>query len=308
MLRCYGDFMKLNEHLEKLRYFYEVANCKSMRRASEKVFITQPSLSKSIKLLEEVVGSELFIRLPRGVKLTEEGAILYKYCHELFNSLENLELKLEHGNDPMAGSLRIGTYDSIGIYFWPDFLRSFIPEYPNLSLEISTGRSSDMQEKLLNGEVDIALIINPKAHKQLEIRNIYEDSFKFYELAKGKKVYADLEEAPLITMPDSFSAAASLDEVLSKMGNIKRKTYQTSSLESAKELCLKGLGIGLLPELVVHSLMAQKKVKEVKVGKGTKGLFPHKISAAFHKSRKKSVLVNQVIDSIESSFHSQLLS
>ncbi len=300
--------MKLNEHLEKLRYFYEVAKIKSMRKAAERVYITQPSLSKSIKLLEDVIGSELFIRMPRGVRLTEEGELLYQYCHELFNSLEDLEKKLEHGSDPMAGSLKIGTYDSIGIYFWPEFLKNFIPQYPHLSIELVTGRSSEIQEMLLRGEVDIALIINPKDSKQLDIYKLHVDRFKFYELAKGKKVYSSLVDAPLITMPSAFGGVSFLGDVVNKLGEDKRKTYQTSSLESAKELCLKGLGIGFLPELVVQSLMAQKKLREVTFKKMDKGLFPHDICVVCPKSRKKSILVKQVIESIDLSFRNQLLS
>lgn len=295
--------MKLQEHLEKLSYFYEVANCKSMKKAAQKVFITQPSLSKSMKLLEEVIGHDLFVRLPRGVRLTPEGETLYSYCHELFSSLEDLEKKLDHGDDPMAGTLRIGTYDSIGIYFWPSFLREFLPKYPNLTLELTTGRSSQMRDKLERGEIDIALIVRPKASSQLEVKPISKDVFKFYEAAKGKKVYKNLEDAPLILMGDSFSQNTPIDEILTENGLANRKVYQTSSLESAKELCLNGLGVGLLPEFVAADLLQRKKIKEVKFSKMEKGLYPHDIGVIIHKSKKDSILVNYVIESIEKDFH-----
>ncbi len=300
--------MKLLDHLEKLRYFYEVANCKSMKKAAEKVFITQPSLSKSIKLLEEVIGHELFVRLPRGVRLTTEGETLYSYCHELFNSLEDLEKRLDHGDDPMAGSLRVGTYDSIGIYFWPDFLKDFLPKYPNLSLDLTTGRSSHMREKLENGEVDIAFIVRPVEGAQVDVVKIYEDRFKFYEMSRGKKVYSSIDDAPLILMVESLGASGGVDQFLGEVNMLGRKVYQTSSLESAKELCLKGLGIGLLPELVAQSLVKSKKIKEVKVKGFKDGLFPHDIGILIHKSRKNSILVKQVIESIKIDFKSKLLS
>ena len=109
--------MNLADHLEKLKYFYEVGRLGSLKRASESVFISQPSLTKSIKILEDVIGSPLFIRLPRGMKLTKEGEILHSHCQKLFASITNIEQELTYPDDPLAGSLRIGTYDSIAIYF-----------------------------------------------------------------------------------------------------------------------------------------------------------------------------------------------
>ena len=297
--------MKLQEHLEKLRYFYEVANCKSMKKASEKVFITQPSLSKSIKLLEEVIGHELFIRLPRGVRLTNEGEELYRYCQNLFNSLSDLEKRLDFGDDPMAGSLKIGTYDSIGIYFWPHFLADFLPKYPNLSIELVTGRSSEMKELLEKGVIDIALIVNPKGNSQFVIKKMAKDRFKFYERAKGKKIYSHVDKAPLITMIDSFAPAMSNEDFLLEIGLEERKVYRTSSLESAKALCLKGLGIGFLPEFVAHELVDTKKIREVNLKVGNKGLYEHDIGMLIHKSKQKGILINQVMQEIEKSFHDQ---
>ncbi|MCF8059690.1 MAG: LysR family transcriptional regulator [Bacteriovoracaceae bacterium] len=295
--------MYLHEHLEKLRYFYEVGRLGSMKKASEAAFVTQPSLSKSIKILEEVVGQELFVRLPRGVRLTEYGDILYQYCHELFSSLKDLEKRLESSDDPMAGSLRVGTYDSIGIYFWPKFLKEFLPKYPNLSLEISTGRSAQMQDLLDKGELDLILIINPKKTPQTIIESLRKDVFKFYKSTKKKTVFKTIEEAPFILMPDSFAPGANLKEKLGVFNIDERKIYKTSSLESVKELTLNGLGLGFLPESVCTEHIEKGALEVVDLGLGSKnGLFPHTIGLGLQKSRKDNPLVNQVISEIKARF------
>jgi DNA-binding transcriptional LysR family regulator len=292
--------MYLHEHLEKLRYFHQVAKLGSMKRASEAVFVTQPSLSKSIKILEEVIGQELFVRLPRGVRLTEYGEILYQYCHELFSSLKDLEKRLESSEDPMAGSLRVGTYDSIGIYFWPKFLKEFLPKYPNLSLEISTGRSAHMQELLDKGELDLILIINPKRTSQTIIEPLKKDVFKFYKSTKKKTVFTSIENAPLILMPDSFEPGANIKEKLGAFNVEERKIYKTSSLESVKELTVNGLGLGFLPESVCSEHVGKGALEVVDLGKGSKtGLFPHTIGLGFQKSRKDNPLVSRVIAEIK---------
>lgn len=292
--------MYLHEHLEKLRYFYEVARLGSMKKASEAVYVTQPSLSKSIKILEEVVGLDLFVRLPRGVRLTPQGEILYTYCHELFSSLRDLEMKLESSDDPMAGSLRVGTYDSISIYFWPRFLKDFLPKYPNLSLEMTTGRSFQMQEQLDNGELDLILIINPKKSATVEVEPVKKDFFKFYKSTKKKLVFDDLETAPFIVMPDSFSPGQTLKEKLGGFGIEERKVYSTSSLESVKELTINGLGLGFLPEFVCQEHVDKGALEEVDLGKGSKaGLFPHTLGIGYQKSRKGNALLEKVIQEIK---------
>lgn len=293
--------MYLHEHLEKLRYFYEVARLGSMKKASDAVFVTQPSLSKSIKILEEVVGNDLFVRLPRGVRLTDQGEILYKYCHDLFSSLRDLELRLEKSDDPMAGSLRIGTYDSIGIYFWPKFLREFLPKYPNLSLEISTGRSRKIQEDLENGELDLILIINPLKSTHLVVEPLKKDAFFFYKSTRKKSVFDDLDSAPLILMPDSFSPHENLKAKLSTFGLEDRKLYKTSSLESVKELTSQGLGIGLLPSLVSEELVQKNVIETVEVGKMPKGgLFPHTIGLSYERNKKDNPLIIRLVEEIKS--------
>ena len=129
--------MYLEDHLEKLRYFYEVAKNGSIKRASANIHLTQPTLTKAIQVLEDSLDKKLFDRLPRGVSLTTEGEILYKFCHTLFASIEEIEKKIKSPKDPFAGSLRVGTYDSIVSYFWPDFLKNFLKEMKNKIEELN---------------------------------------------------------------------------------------------------------------------------------------------------------------------------
>ena len=295
--------MHLEEHLEKLKYFYEVAKLGSMKKASEAVFITQPSLTKSMKVLEESIGNPLFTRLPRGVKLTVEGEILFQYCHDLFASITDVEQRLAHPHDLMAGSLRLGTYDSIGIYFWPKFLRKFLPSFPQLNLEMSTGRSSEIQQKLENGQLDIALIIEPKPSDNIIVEELVVDNFKLYQSTRTKRVYDTIDEAPLIFMGSAIAGHQSLQNTLETHGHEKRRLYNTSSLESVKELTLNGIGIGLLPKMVAKDSISKKKLEEVKISTlPKKGIGQHRVGLAYQKARKESVLIQTLVKEIKKSW------
>ena len=291
--------MNLKDHLEKLPYFYEVAKQGSMKKASEKIFITQPSLTKSIKSLEEAIEKDLFIRLPRGVALTNEGQILFEYCHELFHSISNIERRLLHPQDPHAGQIRVGTYDSIAAYFWPGFLKGFLKKFPRINLELTTGRSDDIQKKLEQGELDAILIVAPKSNKDLLVKTIMQDSFFLYEATKNSDKDSD---APVIYMPSAFHGNVLQEEVgLSKILS-ERKLYKTSSLETVKELTLGGIGQGLLPSNVAAPLIAKKKLKKVKHKDfPTKGAALHDIGFAYHRTGEHSTLIQLLEDQIKQS-------
>jgi DNA-binding transcriptional LysR family regulator len=292
--------MYLHDHLEKLRYFFEVARLGSLKKASDSVFITQPSLTKSIKSLEEVIGRQLFIRKPRGVELTKEGKILFQFCHQLFAMVKDVEQQLSFPDDPLAGSLRVGTYNSIGIYFWPSFLKTFLPKYPQIDFELTTGRSLDMQKKLEAGELDLILVIEPKKSAQIEIETLKKDSFRLYETTKAKKVYDNQKDTPLIVMPDAVTGNSTVKDSLSKEQIADRKVYLNSSLESVKELTLNGIGQGLLPQFVAKELVSKKKLKEVKQAPFKKGIGHHTVGLAYQSARKDSPLIKTLIDELKS--------
>ena len=152
----------LVDHLEKLHYFFEVGKSGSMKSAAKNLFITQPSLSKSMKILEQDIGKNLFNRTPKGVDLTKEGWVLFNYCKKLFSELAETEKELLGQTDPFDSHIRIGTYESLAVYFWPGFLAQMKKIFPNLSFEIKTDRSEGILKELSLGNIDIALVIDPK--------------------------------------------------------------------------------------------------------------------------------------------------
>lgn len=293
-------YMYLEDHLEKLRYFYEVAKNGSIKRASSNIHLTQPTLTKAIQVLEESLDKKLFNRLPRGVSLTTEGEILYKYCHTLFASIEEIEKKIKSPKDPFAGSLRVGTYDSIVSYFWPDFLKNFLKSHKNISFELSTGRSSDIQKMLENEELDFIYIVEPKGNKNIECEVLSYNSFYFYESAKKIRTYDSPEEATIILMPSALLSSGGLDSFISEFNFQDRQLFKTSSLESVKELTISGLGIGLLPENVARPLISKGKLKKVKVSNMPKeGISRHAIGIAYQKSKKSSKLLRSLIKELK---------
>lgn len=301
--------MNLKDHLEKLPYFFEVAKTGSIRQAAERLYITQPSITKSIKILEDAIGRQLFTRLPRGMVLTQEGEVLLKYCYQLFSHLSDLEKSLAAPNDPMAGSLKVGTYDSIAIYFWPNFLRTFLSKYPKLDLQLTTNRSRTIQQMVEKGELDLGLIIEPEETNQAMTINLGKDQFRFYKSAEKKPIYSAKQDAPLIYMPDAMAGSdqAILDKFIGRLNDDpknqkeERKLYQTSSLESVKELTLNGIGLGLLPKMVANEEVSKGRLKEVRpTAFRGKVIGEHNLGIVYSKHRENSPVLIKLIEELQS--------
>lgn len=293
--------LSLESHLEKLRYFYEVAKAQSIKEGATHLNLTQPSVSKSIKILEESLNVKFFVRRSRGVSLTPQGQILFNYCHSLFAGLCDIEARILAPEEPMAGVVRVGTYDSIAIFFWPHFLKSFLKKYPLISLEMTTGRSRSIQKAVEQGELDLALIVEPKSSAGVESLTLIQDHFHFYASSSMTSEEILNSNTPLIFMPDALSGKnfKRLRHTL-EVELHNRKQFKTSSLEAAKEMIVESLGVGLLPSLVARSSVQAGRIKKVdpwsinEVSVGT-----HDIGLIFPKHRKEWGLLKGLISEIE---------
>lgn len=299
--------MNLKHHLEKLHYFFAVARVGTIKEAALKLHITQPTLTKSIKNLEEALGKNLFVRLPRGVSLTPEGFILYNFCQDLFRQLEDLEAKLDSPMDAMAGFVKVGTYDSIAIYFWPAFLQKFIGDFPNLEIELMTNRSLVIQQKVESGELDLGLIIEPRPGINLEIIPLATDRFRFYAATRFKTSQLKDLAHSIIYMPDALAGGQHerLEQVIvdQHQRNTPIKFYRTTSLESVKELVSQGLGVGILPGFVADDYVADEKIKVVAFADFPKtGFAEHTIGLVIRSDRLKSSTIQGLVARVQAEF------
>lgn len=182
----------MNINFELYKVFYEVANEKSISKGAEKLMISQPAVTQSIKTLEGELGGQLFIRTPKGVILTNEGQILYNYIKEgmsyfingsnKFSSLKNLE----------TGVINIGATTIISEKYLMPYLKKFHDKYPNIIINIVNELTDNLIKKLRNGDIDIIIMaMNSNDNiKDLEIKEItnLNDIFVGNEKYKNKKI------------------------------------------------------------------------------------------------------------------------
>ena len=139
--RCRGGFMNID--FELYRVFNEVANSGNITAAAEKLHISQPAVSKSIKSLENQLGGALFIRTKRGVTLTEEGKELYSYIKLAIEHIRNAENRFTDMINLNTGIIRIGISRTLVKYYLLPYLEKFHKKYPNIRIEIVTNKASE---------------------------------------------------------------------------------------------------------------------------------------------------------------------
>lgn len=146
----------------RLRYFVAIAEQNSIGKAAQNLGISQPALSRQLRLLEEEFGKSLFIRHGHGVTLTNAGVKLLEQCTIIFDALENAERAIADTSDSdMSQEVVLGLNGAPSRYLCPLLVGEFCANRPNLSLEFSVASSEALQAQILDDKLDMAILSNP---------------------------------------------------------------------------------------------------------------------------------------------------
>jgi len=165
------------ENLNNYRIFYTVASLGNISKAADKLFISQPAISKSISNLEKGLGVTLFSRTSKGVSLTEEGEILYQHIGNAFDSINQAEDEIKKIHDLGIGQLKIGVSTSLCKHILLDYLKDFIDENPHIKVTIRCHSTKNTLNLLAESKIDLGLICEtdiPKGFTYKELTTIHD--------------------------------------------------------------------------------------------------------------------------------------
>ena len=144
--------------IRTLRYFLAVAREENMTRAAEILHVTQPTLSKALKSLEEELGKKLFLRHSFSIRLTEEGVLLRNRAEDLVSMADRIEQEFVSLDDISGGELYLGLAESFQIRYLARVIRDFKTRYPNLHYHITSGDTEQIADKLDKGLLDFLVL------------------------------------------------------------------------------------------------------------------------------------------------------
>ena len=197
--------------IRTLRYFLAVAREENMTRAAEQLHVTQPTLSKALKALEDELGKKLFTRHSFSIRLTDEGVLLRNQAEDLVSMADKIAREFVTLDDITGGDIYLGLAESYQIRLLARAIREFRKQYPALRYHITSGDTEQVTEKLDKGLLDFAVLVEEPDRAKYETRGFpFSDVWGLVfpaddPLAKKKAITVDdLIELPLFCSAQSW--------------------------------------------------------------------------------------------------------
>lgn len=189
--------------IRHLQYFLEVARHNSFTKAAQALYITQPTISKMVRNLEEEIGVELFERVGKRVSLTDAGWVLFSQAEVMVKSFENMTVHINELMDLKRGRLRIGLPPMVGASFFPQLIGQFCDQYPGIRLELFEAGSNKVEADVDAGILDCGVILLPAREGVFDYYSFVNENIML--VVHPSHPFADRSEVPFSDLEESGS-------------------------------------------------------------------------------------------------------
>ena len=229
------------DNLTDLKYFLEVAKTGNITRASERLGVTQPSITLALKRLEEKTGIILLERSRKGTSLTRQGEGLFQIGERMLVEWERDTRMIAQGQKEPMGHYSLGVHTSVAQYTLGEFLPGLLEKFPELEFNLIHDLSRKITEQVISRSCDLGLVINPIPHPDLVIHKLLTDEVTLFKhpAYKGNVLILDPE----------IKQSQTLLKNMRKTFDYKREIH-SSSLEVIRQLCESKAGMAILPTRV----------------------------------------------------------
>ncbi len=246
-------------NINQLVYFRKVCETRSLSRAAEELYITQPAVSKQIKALEDELGKRLFDRIGKKVFLTSAGDTLYGHADRILRSVHEARTAVRDMSAECSGELVIGTSDHISIHRLPDVLKSYISAFPKVNLKLRCHRSETILDMVGKNLVDLGVITLQQNPPRMIAKNIWQDPMSLvvpagHSLASVKQIrLKNIISHGLILTETGTETRRMVDAAFAAKGLTPAVAMEVAYIETIKSLVRTGLGISILPDKAVET-------------------------------------------------------
>jgi len=242
-------------NIKQLETFVTVARQLSFTKASEEMFVTQSSVSKIIKSLEDELSVQLFYRTPQ-IRLTDAGKELYRHSVDVLSMLDNIPIEIGNLSKLKKGRVRIGIPPIIGSSFFPGVIGSFKAKYPEIDIRLTEVGSKVIIDELENGNLDVGIVCSYPSNS---------DEYHIYPLVKSQLMvgvhaynplasrdslsFSDLRDESFVLFKEDFSLYDSIMEGCSQNGFTPNIICNSSQKDFILEMVASKMGITCLPHV-----------------------------------------------------------
>lgn len=254
--------------------FLAVAENLSFSKAAEELFISQPAVTNHIKELESKLNVTLFERKGNKIYLTDAGKLTYNRLKPIKQLYRELESDLERLNDAFKGILRIGASSTISQYLIPKVISAFYKRYPKIEFFLLNGNSLEMEQKLLENEIDLALVENETSQTNIKYIDFLND--EIVAVTGSNSVYskrklisvADFQQIPIVLREKGSGTLQVIQNALTKQNISFDKLnilIHLGSTEAIKNFLLDFDGIALVSEKSIEKELRLKEIVKISI-------------------------------------------
>lgn len=254
----------------KVEGFVTVAREGNLRRAAQRLYISQPALSARIQALEEELGTPLFRRTRSGMVLTHAGRAYLPYAERALESLRGGAQLVAEVAEGVSGELVIGSAPAMSAYVLPELLSRYAEAHPDVRVIVRTYHSEELLAMVLRGDIQLA-IMRELRDARVRMRSIFEDELVLVTrpdhpfAAAGSVDVAEIHRAQLILFDRTSSYYDLTQALFRSLGVVPRAVIELDNIEAAKRMVERGLGVALLPGTAVAGSLEDGTLREVRL-------------------------------------------
>ena len=247
-------------NIEQLRTFLEVVRLGGFRKAAHSLNVTQPATSARIKALEDTLAVELFERSSGGLTLTKRGEMLIRYAEQFEHLAEQVTANITPP-DAIEQQLRLGTAETVAQSWLPDFVSALHARFPKVQIEIDVDVSTNLRERLLDREIDLAILLGPVS--EATVTNVILPGFDlaWYVAADVASPQGNdaalIASRPVITYARNTRPHREMKRALFERVGPGVQVFSSSSLSACFRLVEVGLGVAALPQILGREMVAR---------------------------------------------------
>jgi LysR family transcriptional regulator, low CO2-responsive transcriptional regulator len=257
--------------LRQLQVFAEVVRCGgSVTHAAARLYVSQPSVSDTLRALEKSLGAKMFAGRGKARALTPAGETYWEYTRRVLELLDEAAQAVADSGDRPRGRLSIVAVPTAGEYLVPDVLRAFVDAYPEVTVTLMVANRADATESLREGVADLAIMGRPPAGLSAENRRFGENRLLLlcgpdHPLADTKPSFDALAATPFLLREQGSGTRAAIEELFNAADLELRQTMVLGSNLAVLAAVREGLGIAVVPEIAAADSLRNGEVVELDV-------------------------------------------
>lgn len=286
----------MDMNIQKYMAFIRTVECGSFTKAAEMLNYSQSGISRMINDLEKEWGVSLLERRHSGVQLTSDGLKLLPFAKSVCSEYHKLQTQVEELNGLQSGLIRIGTFSSVATHWLPNIIKEFQRDYPNIDYELLLGDYTEIENWILEGRVDCGFLRLP-THPEFE--TIFLEHDKLLVVLPENHPLVDCEYFPIKSLCDypfmllEKGAKAEVSEIFERYDISPKVHFTTWDDYAIMSMVESGLGISILPQLILQRIPYRIVTKELEVPAY------RKIGLALRNKKSASLAVKRFLDYID---------